>query len=63
MSLAFRKDIEVGIINLESINCVEPWNGMRLPYQRGGTGRLVSRLPALSMSLTLDLNLGRVTSD
>lgn len=69
MSLAFKEDIEAGIINLESVNCVEPWNGMRLPYQRGGTGHLVSRLPAflgysqLSMSLTLNLNLGRVTSD
>lgn len=41
MSLAFREDIEAGIINLESVNCVEPWDGMRLPYQRSGTGYLV----------------------
>lgn len=66
LSLEFRKDIEAGIIN-ESINCGEPWDGVRLPYQRGGTGHMVSRQPVLlgysqlSTSLTLDLKLGRVS--
>ena len=69
VSLAFNGwAISPGIINSRAISCVESAL-MWLPHQRGSTGHMVSRLPIflgyshLSISLTLQLNLGRVTSD
>lgn len=62
------ESIEAGTINSGALSYVEPWDRTRL-RQRGGTGHVVSRLPAslgdsqLPTSLTLDLNLGRVTND